>query len=147
VIAGIFVLLISLGAIVAGRGYVRAARRMRTFPVARGTVISRGVAPLPSGGAREGRWGKGGGSMPQVTYTYAVDGVPYTNDRWEYAYRGLKHSIAQSQADAVPDEVDVHYNAEKPAESYLHTHTPGTGRWFIAGGVVGVLFALVLLLG
>jgi hypothetical protein len=146
VIAGVFILLISLGAIVAGRGYVQTARRMRTFPVARGRVTGRGVAPIP-GGRLEGRWGKGGGSMPQVTYTYVVDGVSYTNDRWEYAYRGLKHSLAEEQANAVPDDVDVHYNPDKPAESYLHTHTPGTGRWFIAGGAAGILIGLVALLG
>ena len=52
--AGIALLVISLGAIVAGAGYVRTARRMKTFATVRGRILTRDIKPIP-GGSREGR--------------------------------------------------------------------------------------------
>jgi hypothetical protein len=146
VVFAIGVLVISLGAIVAGRGYIQTARRMRVFATTRGRVLAREVARVPGLQETEGRWGSGGGHMPKVTYSYVVDGVSYTSDRWSYAYRGLKHSVAERELAAVPDEVDVHYDPAAPQEAYLHTHTPSTGRWFVAGGAVGILIGLLALL-
>jgi hypothetical protein len=143
--AGIAILVISLGAIAAGWGYVRTARRMRSFAVARGTVLSRDVAAIP-GGTREGRYGKGGGYQPHVTYAYEVGGASFTGDTWSYAMQGLKKELAQQQADAVGDTVDVHYDPAKPQESYLHLNSPSLGYWLVGGGVLGVLIGLVALL-
>jgi hypothetical protein len=147
VLSAIFLCLISCGAIVAGVGYVRTARRMRDFATTRGKVIARAITTLPTGAEREGRWGKGGGYMPKITYAYTVGSASYTNDRLGYAYRGLKKSIAEAQSAATPDEVDVHYDPANPQESYLEKHSPRIGKWLIAGGIVGVLFSLVLALG
>ena len=145
-IVGLFLLVLAAGAIAAGVGYVRAARRMRGFAVARGRVVGREVTTLPTCDRREGVWGSGGGSMPKVTYTYEVDGRTYTSDRWSYAYKGLKRAVAQRMADAVPDEVDVHYNPADPAEAYLETNSAtagvlitGLGVLMGLGGLVGVL--------
>ncbi len=143
--AAIALMVISLGAIVAGRGYVKTARRMRSFATTRGRVLERGIEAVP-GGSREGRWGKGGGFQPKITYTYAVGGVDYTSSRSSYAYRGLKKSLAEQEAAAVPDEVEVHYDPAAPKEAYLHTHTPGIGKGLIAGGIVGVLLAVLILI-
>lgn len=145
--SAIFVLLISLGAIVAGAGYVRTARRMRSFGTTRGTVIGRELATLPGGDTREGRWGQGGGWMPKVTYTYVVDGVSHTSNRLGYAYRGLKQSVAEKQLAAIPDEVDVHYDPADPQVAYLQTHRPRLGMVLVAGGLVGLAGALIALLG
>jgi hypothetical protein len=72
VAGAIALLVLSCGALVAGWGYVKTARRMGAFATTPGTVIARELATL-TGGEREGRWGKGGSYRPQVTYTYEVE--------------------------------------------------------------------------
>jgi hypothetical protein len=146
VAGAIAILVISCGAIAAGWGYVRTARRMRSFATTRGTVIARSVVAIP-GGSREGRFGRGGGYRPQATYRYEVDGVSHTSDRWGYAFRGLKHSLAEQRVNALPDEVEVHYDPAAPGEAYLETQTPRVGYWLVGGGGLGVLIGLIALLG
>jgi hypothetical protein len=119
---------------------------MDVYRTARGTVISREVAVAPGMTSREGRWGKGGGYRPVVTYTYSVDGLTYTADRWSYAIDGLKHSVAEEAVAAVPDEVDVHYDPLDPQQAYLNVHTPRIGYALVAAGAVGVLIAVAVLL-
>jgi hypothetical protein len=146
VAAAIAILVISFGAIAAGWGYVRTARRMRSFQTTRGRVVTRDVVAIP-GGTREGRWGKGGGYMPKVTYTYSVDGAAYTSDRSSYAMRGLKKSLAEQEVAAIPDEVEVYYDPASPQEAYLETHTPRIGKVLLAGGAFGVLVGVLALVG
>ena len=143
---GIGVLVISIGAIAAGSGYIKTANRMRSFATARGTVLKREVGTVPSGDRTEGRWGKGGGAVPKVTYRYAVEGVEYTNDRWSYAWRGMKRSLVEEQLKTIPDEVPVYYDPAKPAESYLELHRPNTGVYLVGGGIAGVVLSLLILL-
>ena len=140
--SAIAILVLSCGAIAAGWGYVRTARRMRAFQTTSGTVIARELATL-SGGHREGKWGKGGNYRPKVTYTYAVDGVSYTSDRSTYAHRGFRRSVAEQQLAAIPDEVVVHYDPETPAEAFLERHTPVIGYVLLAAGAFGALCALL----
>jgi hypothetical protein len=118
---------------------------MRSFQTTRGRVVAREVAAVP-GGNREGRWGKGGGYRPKVTYAYTVDGVSYTSDRSTYAFRGLKKSIAEQELAAIPNELDVYYDPAAPQEAYLELHTPRIGRILLVGGSVGLMAALVSLL-
>jgi hypothetical protein len=139
-------LVVSLGAILAGRGYIRTAKRMRSYATVRGRVIARDLAVI-GGDTREGRWGKGGGYWPRATYVFTVDGVEHRSDKTSYAHRGLRRSLAEAALAAIPDEVDVHYDPRDPEQAYLDTHTPRMGYWFLGGGVVGALFALLLLLG
>ena len=93
----IALIVISLGAIVAGRGYTSTARRMRTFATARGTVLEKRAIPLPSGDTTTGRWGKGGGYHPYVKYRYEVDGRTYTHDKVSYALHGLKQELVEHE--------------------------------------------------
>jgi uncharacterized protein DUF3592 len=146
VVAGIAILVISLGAILAGRGYTQTARKMRAFVTTRGRVTAREVVMM-AGLSPEGRWGQGGNYRPKVTYDYTVDGATYTSDRTSYAHRGLRRSLAEQQLAAIPDDVDVYYNPAAPEEAYLEKHTTALGRYLIVGGGVGVLFALILVLG
>ena len=81
--------------------------------------------------------------MPAVSYAYTVAGTDYTNDKFSYAFKGLKKDLAEQQLRAIPDEVDVHYDPAKPQEAYLQTNTPTIGRWLIAVGIIGVFIALV----
>jgi hypothetical protein len=138
----ILVLAISCVAIAAGWQYVWTAQRMRTFETTRGKVIGREIEMFHR---REGRFGKGGGHRPIATYTYWVGGATYTSDRWSYVTAGLKRHVVQRMLDALPDEVDVHYNPAKPQEAYLHTNTPRWGYVMVAGGVIGVLVSAALL--
>lgn len=119
---------------------------MASFATTRGTVLNREVAAVPSAN-REGRWGKGGGYTPKVTYTYVVDGIAHTSDRWSYAIEGLKRSLAEQGLAAVPDEVEVYYDPKAPQVAYLHTHTPRIGYAFVASGAIGLLAALASLFG
>lgn len=143
VVFGIGLLVISLGAIVAGRGYIRVAKRMRSYSTTRGRVVKRELAR--TSGGPEGKFGKGGNYRPQVTYTYVVDGVEHSSDRLSYAHRGLRESLALEQLRAIGDEVDVHYDPADPDQAYLERHTPRIGYWFVGGGTIGALLGLLML--
>lgn len=141
--AAIALFVISLGAILAGQGYIKTARRMRAYKTVRGRVIKRELG-LMSTGNREGRWGKGGGYWPKATYVFSVEGVEHTSDKTTYAHRGLRRSLAEQALAAIPDEVDVYYDPSDPEQAYLEKHTPGLGYWLVGGGVFGVLVALLI---
>ena len=159
--AALFLLVLCGAFVWVGTRYVRTARRMRSYGVARGRVIAsfgpaaevfrrevdREVIVVPGTvDTREGRFGSGGGYTPKPTYTYVVGSRTYTNDRVGYAYRGLKKTVAEKNLAAIPDEVDVHYDPDNPQEAYLETNGPVLGFALILGGTLGVLVALVLLL-
>jgi hypothetical protein len=138
-----FVWLISLGMIVAGRGYIRIAKRMRGFRTARARILVRKLSIVSQ--TTEGHWGKGGGYQPTPTYEYVVDGVRYTSDKASYALKGRKKSVADEDLAAIPDEIDVHYDPASPDVVYRELHTPRLGRWLVAGGIAGVLIGLIML--
>lgn len=144
--AEILLLVISCGAIAAGWGYVRTARCAKSFKTTRGTVVGREIAAI-AGGSREGRWGRGGGYRPKVTYTYVVDGVTHTSDRWSHATEGLKRIVAERTLAAVGPEVDVHYDPQAPADAYLRLPRPQLGYALLVGGAVGVIASAVALFG
>lgn len=144
-LGAVFVLVIALGAIVAGAGYVRTAGAMRGFQPTIGRVLARDVAPV-SADRIEGRWGKGGGYAPKITYAYSAGGEEIVGDRLSYAARGLKLAIARERAEAYPDEVTVWVDPADPRRAFLERHTPTTGWVFIAGGAVGALGAIVVLI-
>lgn len=143
----LLILVIACGAIAAGSASLRTARRMSSYKTTRGTVLTREVTPVDGTLGREGRWGNGGAYQPKVTYTYLVDGVVYTCDRWSYVVDGLKRSVAEQLVTTVPDEVDVHYDPAAPQTAYLQLQSPRVGYGLIAGGMLGVLVAVVALLG
>ncbi len=143
----IFLSVLSGAVIAVGLGYVRTARRMRSFQTTRGMVVAREVAVVPASDLREGKWGKGGGYWPKVTYTYTIDGVEYRSDRSSYVFRGLKRSIAEQQLAAIPDEVTVYYDPVAPREAYLETTSMRIGTVLIVGGFVGLAVALTSLVG
>ena len=140
-------LVISIGALVAGRGYTATARRMRTFATTRGTVLEKRAIPLPTGDTREGAFGSGGGYQPYVRYAYEVDGRPFESDKVSYALRGMKRALVEERVAAWPDVVDVHYDPADPSVAYLETHTPATGRWLVVGGTIGAVLAVLIAVG
>jgi hypothetical protein len=145
VAAAIFVLVIAAGAIAAGVGYIRIARRMRSYRSTPGRVLTREVVAV-RGDTREGVWGRGGGYAPKITYQYSVAGRELTGDRVSYALRGLKRSIAEQQAAAYPDEVAVWFDPNDPQQAFLERHSPGLGWALVAGGVVGAIGVLAWLI-
>jgi len=142
VIAAVFVLVLAIGAIVAGTGYARKANAMRGFQMTTGRVVARDVVAI-TGDRTEGRWGDGGGWAPRVAYAYSVDGEDLTGDRVAYAPSGLKRSVAERRAAAYPDEVLVWYDPANPRDAYLERHTPRLGRVLVAAGVIAAAGALV----
>ena len=137
IVYGIGIFVISVGMILAGRGYVRKADRMLTFATAPGRVIRREIVATG---------GQGRNYAPKVTYVYTAAGVEHTADKLSYATRGYSRSRAERELAAIRDDVDVHYDPENPGEAYLRTHTPRLGRWLVGCGIVGVLLGVVLLL-
>jgi uncharacterized protein DUF3592 len=133
---GIALLVVSLGAILAGGGYVRTAARMTGYGTTRGRVLTRDIVPT-GGETRSYR--------PKVTYRYAVEGVEHTSDKITYAIRGVAMDKARRQLDAIPDDVDVHYDPLNPGEAYLEKHTPRLGYWIVALGIVLGLLGFLLL--
>ena len=145
---GIGLLVISLGAFLAGRGYLQAARRMRSFMTTRGTIVERSLGRMSSFGrpTTDPKFGKGGTYSVEVAYTYEVGGKSYRSDKLSYAKRGWRKSVAEQQLAEIPDQVDVHYNPAAPGEAYLETNGPSAG-WFLAGGgVCGMLLGLLMVL-
>lgn len=140
--SALFLLVLALGAIVAGVGYVRVAYRMRHFRATAGRVIAREVVTVPSGDTTEGRFGQGGGYMPKITYTYTVDGVERVGDRMAYAARGWKRAIAEQRLAAIPDSVEVWYDPSDPREAWIERHSPAIGYALVAGGAVAALAAV-----
>jgi hypothetical protein len=147
-LAALFVLVIAAGAIAAGVGYVRTAKRMRGFETTQGTITSRDVDLIPAATSRrDPRCGKGGSWTPKFTYTYDVAGSRYTGDRLGYATRGFRRSVAEQQSAAMPDQVQVHFNPADPSEAYLQTNTATFGWALLALGVLLALGAVIALLG
>jgi hypothetical protein len=145
VAAAIFVLVIAAGAIAAGVGYIRIARRMRGYRSTPGRVLTREVVAV-SGDTREGVSGRGGGYAPKITYQYSVAGRELTGDRVAYAPRGLKRSIAEQQAAAYADEVAVWFDPNDPQRAFLERHSPGLGWALVAGGAVGAIGVIAWLI-
>jgi hypothetical protein len=100
----LFLLMLSVGALAAGVGYVRKAAAMKRIVPTSGTVISRKVVVV-SGGTREGAFGQGGRYAPKVTYRYTVDGREHTSDKLGYALRGYKQEVAARRLAAIPTAV------------------------------------------
>jgi hypothetical protein len=146
VLTALFLLVLSFGVLAAGIGYVRLARRMRGFQTTRGRVVAREVVQVGVD-TIEPRWGRGGGYAPSVAFTYDVGGRQYRGDRSTFVRRGLRRRLAEEALAAIPGDVDVFYNPEKPQEAYLETHTQTLGLAIVAFGCVLLFAALVSLLG
>ena len=143
---GIALLVISLGAIVAGRGYTKTARRMRGFATTRGTVLEKKAVTVPGGDTREGRCGSGGATCP--TSATRTPSTASTSPTTRSATRsGAEAGAGEEQVAAWPSTVDVHYDPANPQEAYLQTHTPSAGRWFIIGGSIGAVLGLLIFVG
>lgn len=146
-LAAVFVLVIACASVLAGRGYVRKARAMRSFQRVPGVVLTREVVASPPGQRREGLFGEGGGSMPKVTYAYRVDGKDYVGGRIRYASRGLKREVAEKALAAIPDQVDVWFDPASPSDAYLERHAPALGWALLIGGSFTALLALLWMVG
>jgi hypothetical protein len=109
-------------------------------------VLSRDVVAV-SADRREGRWGRGGGYAPAVTYAYVAGGLERIGDRIAYSSRGLRRSVAEKEAAAFPDEVTVWFDPDDPGEAYLTRHSPGLGWALVGGGAALALGAVAWIAG
>jgi hypothetical protein len=140
-IAAVFVLVLAIGAVVAGAGYARKADAMRGFQVTPGRVVGRDVRAITAD-RTAGRWGHGGAWTPRITYAYRVDGEELTGDRVAYAPSGVKRSVAERRAAAYPDEVLVWYDPANPRDAYLERHSPRLGIVLVVCGLLVAVIAI-----
>ena len=96
--SALFALLIGLGALAAGVGYIRKAHAMRFFRSTSGKIIAREVVTVQGANTREGVYGKGGSYTPSVRYRYSVDGRELESGKLRYAPQGRRRSIAEALA-------------------------------------------------
>lgn len=82
--------------------------------------------------------------LPQVTYSYAVNGTVYESHRVAYGSTPSYNSHQKAEEYLTPylegASVDVFYNPEKPGESVLNQ----TMRSMTVGLVVGIIFVVVM---
>ncbi|HET9622861.1 MAG TPA: DUF3592 domain-containing protein [Kofleriaceae bacterium] len=138
----IVILVIGAAAIFAGASMWSASRKARGWPVAAGTITERAVGPSTTTGAsRPGRYVE-----PKVTYTYTVDGKPYTGHRIALTTNAYDEAQAKKIVDALPDRVDVHYNPADPSDAVLQTSSIGLAMLALAAGVIGIVAGAAMLL-
>lgn len=130
------ILLFSIFFIVLSIRGLRKNAAARLWPTISARVIKKHLEVAPSGDEP--------GSMyfPMIDYTYEVKGVSYTQNSynpggWRTSYIQRK---AQDLLDGIGDTINIHYNSNKPEESYIYP----LSRWMmVAGLVVSLGFLLV----
>lgn len=138
----IVMLVIGAAALVAGVTMWSASSKARGWPVAPGTIRERAVGPSTTTGAsRPGRYFE-----PKITYTYEVEGKPYTGHRVALTTNAYDEAQARKVVNELPDRVDVHYNPRDPSDAVLQTSSIGLAILALAAGLVGVLGGAVILL-
>jgi len=55
--------------------------------------------------------------------------------------------VAEQRLAAMEDDVVVHYDPASPDDAYLHLNSPRLGYVLLAAGAVGVIVAVIELLG
>jgi hypothetical protein len=135
-IAGIFVLVLGVGALSASVMLAWRLRRARKYRPVPARVVERSVVGVLSGPGRA-TFG------PKVRYTYQVGGREFVNDRWAYFERGYTRGKAERTAAAVPDEITVYISPNDPSQAVVDRS--GTGVAVVVG-CLGTLLVLVALL-
>ena len=137
----IAVLVISVAALVAGVTMISASRVARGWPVVTGKITERTVGPsTTSGASRPGRYFE-----PRVTYSYTVDGKPYSGHRIALTTNAYDEDKARSVANELPESVEVHYNPRDPSDAVLQPSSIGLSIFILIVGVIGVLIGAGLL--
>ncbi|MFT3692063.1 MAG: DUF3592 domain-containing protein [Kofleriaceae bacterium] len=121
-------------AVFAARYMWREIRDHKDWPTVKGTITERGLGDQIATARTPGAT-----YMPRAVYSYEVDGKSYTNDQvWLIRGTGATADAAKKLVDELPNPVDVHYDPENPAQSYLLTNSH-------AMYYVSLIFGIVLL--
>jgi hypothetical protein len=143
------------GLVIAGVGLVTLAfcclpiyraRRARSWPRTKATVISSKVAKIMDSGGRNMH-----PYRVEVLYSYTVKGEAYQSNRlgfFEMPYRHRSEASAEAQRKQYKSKsgLTVYYDPGNAAEAVVHTKVPG-GFYFVAGvglfiAGMGLLFAV-----
>jgi hypothetical protein len=131
----IFLLVLGAAGLVAGITMLSASGKARSWPVVTGRIVERSVGPsTTSGASRPGRYFE-----PKVTYSYTVEGKPYSGHRITLTTNAYDEAAAQRAANALPDSVEVHYNPSDPGDAVLQTSAIGMA-------IVALIFGVLCLL-
>jgi hypothetical protein len=137
----IFLLVIGTAAAVGGVIMLSTSLKIRGWPVASGKITERTVGrSTTTGASRPGRYFE-----PQVTYSYSVDGKPYTGHRIGPATAAYDEDKAKQVVKELPDTVEVHYNPSDPADAYLSPAAYGLAVIALVAGAVCLLAGVGLL--
>jgi hypothetical protein len=135
---------IGLGLTIWGYSMWSKGRAAKEWPSAEGTVASARVERSTSSSGSGSRRRRRTTYTPKLSYTYAVEGRPYTSTR--IAFGGTRSYSSSSAAEGfvnrhpVGSKVTVYYNPGDPAESTLETGASG-GAYVLL--IIGVVFGLV----
>lgn len=139
----IFLLVLGTVGCFAGVTLLTTSLKVRGWPVTPGKLIERGVGPSTTTGAsRAGRYFE-----PKVKYTYSVDGRGFTGERLGPATAAYGEEQARKLVQELPEQVQVHYNPQNPAEAFIQATSFLPAVLALAGGVCSLLVGVGLLLG
>lgn len=131
-VIAIFLFVIGAFAVAAGVNMVGVTRRAQAWPQTAGRIIERGVGEATTtASSRAGRYYE-----PRVKYTYNVAGTDYTGTRIDFNRAAYNKDSAEKRVAALPEQVQVHYDPQSPAESVLHPGSAGLPLVMVAFGAL-----------
>lgn len=138
----IFLLVLGTVGLFAGVSLLRTSMKVGGWPVVEGRLTEKGIGPSTTTGAsRAGRYFE-----PKIKYTYTVDGKGYTGDRLGPAVAAYGEAQAKALVAELPEQVQVHYNPQNPAEAFLQATSYLPAILALLGGLGSLLVGAVLLL-
>jgi hypothetical protein len=134
---------LGIAALYAARSSARTRRRVLGWPTTPGHITVREtIQPGDRGrtSAPAFRW------AADVRYTYAVDGVEREGDKITLPWSSTgSQKKAQTELDAIPDDVEVRYDPTDPATSCLFPPPRKGAVIFVVAGLFAFLIGLLYL--
>ena len=124
-----------------GRRNAAKSREAAKWPTTSATITKSRIKKMPGANAK---------FRFDVEYRYVIDAEDYRNDKMSIGGEITAGRILAEKYQATYPEGStrtIYVNPEAPAEAYLEPLAKGIGRTELFGGIVGVLFGLLLASG
>lgn len=140
-VAGVFLLVLGLSALIAAGMLARRVWRMRSYVAVPGRIVARG---LDAASSAVGAVGDGQRFETAVRYEYSYRGTVYTGNRVAVTTNSRTRGGAQRDLDRLPDAVTVYVNPADPTDAVLTRAGFGLTVAAAATGVLAVLIGTAL---